>query len=323
MFTPSYFDEKKSKTMYVPETLRVIKEAEEYRDLHVIKSSFEDTDNKTALFIIDPQNTFCNKDGELFVEGAEEDMIRLSKFIYENVAKITSIHFSLDTHTLYQIFHPSFWIETATGRHPSPMTIITVKDIDSGTYKPALFPVECRDYVEQLEQTGKYSLMLWPYHGLLGTVGHAIASVLYEAAVFHATVRTKQFNFETKGTHPLTENYSVLSPEVKKVSNKVVGQFNTKFFQTLMSHDRVYIGGEASSHCVLNTIEDLLREIKSSDPDLAKKVYILKDCMSPVGAVKDAQGNVIVDFPKIAEEALARFSSEGMNIVESTDPVIF
>lgn len=43
--------------------------------------------------------------------------------------------------------------------------------------------------------------------------------------------------------------------------------------------------------------------------------------MSPVPAIEDDSGNMIVDFPQIAEDALDRFEVEGMNIVYSTDDI--
>jgi nicotinamidase-related amidase len=44
----------------------------------------------------------------------------------------------------------------------------------------------------------------------------------------------------------------------------------------------VIIAGQAKSHCVAWTIDDLLTEIQSQDPSLAQKVYLLEDCSSPV-----------------------------------------
>jgi len=44
----------------------------------------------------------------------------------------------------------------------------------------------------------------------------------------------------------------------------------------------VIIAGQAKSHCVAWTIEDLLNEINGSDAALAQKIYLLEDCTSPV-----------------------------------------
>ena len=88
--------------------------------------------------------------------------------------------------------------------------------------------------------------------------------------------------FETKGESPLTENYSVLSPEVEQIRSRKVGRFNRSFFNKLLSYDRIYVFGQAKSHCVLSTLQDLLEQIKTIDKKLLKKVWILEDAMSPV-----------------------------------------
>ena len=100
---------------------------------------------------------------------------------------------------------------------------------------------------------------------------------------FHSIVRSSQTQFEIKGNHPLTENYSVLSPEVLEDNQgDNIASKNTKFLNKLLSFDKIIIAGQAKSHCVAGTVEDLLTEIKQINPNLAKKVYLLEDCTSPV-----------------------------------------
>ena len=319
---PAFYDKNKVGDIYLAREALVAEAAVDYASTHGIKPAIEDK-AKIALFGIDIQIGFCQPSASLFVPGAVEDSARTAEFIFRNLDKITETYFSLDTHRAYQIFHPAFWLDNDTKKHPAPFTLITVDSIKSGKYSPLFFPHECLAYCEELEKTGKYVLCIWPFHTMLGSVGHAMVPAVYEAALFHSIARRKQIHFETKGVHPLTENYSVLSPEVKKVRGKVVGQFNTNFFKALMDNDRVYILGQASSHCVKTTIEDLLAQIKSTEPELVKKVFIVEDCMSPVSAVTDGHGKVIIDFPKIAVDALDRFRVEGMNVVKSTDSIVF
>ena len=318
---PSFYDASKVGDLYLSRKAMIAEEAADFAKLPGVTPAVDDK-FKIAVFGIDVQNDFCLTSGSLSVPGAVEDSARICEFIYKNLGLITEMHFSLDTHKAYQIFHPSFWIDSTTGKHPAPFTLVTVAEIKSGRYVPALYPHECIAYCEELEKTGKYVLCLWPYHTMLGCVGHAMVPAVFEAAMFHSIARRKQTKFETKGVHPLTENYSVLSPEVKDVAGRVVGQFNTKFFKALMENDRIYIVGQASSHCVKTTIEDLLREIKAVDPSLVDKVYILEDCMSPGPAITDpVSGAVIVDFPKMAKDALDDFRAAGMHVVKSTDVV--
>ena len=86
--------------------------------------------------------------------------------------------------------------------------------------------------------------------------------------------------------------------------------------------DRLLVAGEASSHCVKNTLEDLLRWIGDRDPALARKVYVLEDCMSAV-AVRDPArpGELLADFTDSARTTLDRCRDAGMRVVRSTVPM--
>ena len=324
--TPKFYERDKVKEIFLPRYDRILAEALEYQKKFGIRPAVEDQ-NRIAVFSIDEQIGFCVPGASLFVPGAVEDSIRGCEFIYRNLDIITDIHYSMDTHRAFQIFFPTFWVDKE-GNNPAPFTMISSDDIREDKWKPALFPLEAEAYVKALEASGKYVLIIWPFHTMLGSVDHALVPAAFEAILFHSIARQKQTGFETKGINPLTENYSVLEPEVKqlKVGGNMtnLGQFNTKFFKALMENDRVYLKGEAKSHCVKATIESLLDQIRKDDPELVKKVYILEDCMSPVPAVRDAVGNLLSpDFPKLADEAIEQFRAAGMNVVKSTDPVEF
>jgi nicotinamidase-related amidase len=116
-----------------------------------------------------------------------------------------------------------------------------------------------------------------------------------------------------KGDRPFTEHYSVIGPEVTRgPKGEVLGSHNNRFIETLKGMDAVLIAGQAKSHCVAWTISDLLDDIKASDPSLARKVYLLEDCTSPV-VVPGA------DFTEAADAAFARFAEAGMHRVQSTE----
>jgi len=100
----------------------------------------------------------------------------------------------------------------------------------------------------------------------------------------------------------------------------VLAQRNTQFLSTLLSADAVIIAGQAASHCVKSTIDDLLDEIAAADPALARKVYLVTDCMSAV-AVPDGRGGFLADFTDQAQAALQRFADAGMHLVTSTTPI--
>jgi nicotinamidase-related amidase len=90
---------------------------------------------------------------------------------------------------------------------------------------------------------------------------------------------------------------------------------NTQLVETLLEYDAVVVAGQAKSHCLAWTIEDLLGDIRERDPELARKVYLLEDCTSPV-VIPGA-----VDFTEEADRAFARFAEAGVHVVRSTDSV--
>ncbi len=325
---PSFFDPQKVGQVWrVPYEERARQGKEWARQHHLQPAAFDQT--KTWLMLIDVQNTFCLPEFELFVAGrsgmgAIEDNRRLCEFIYRNLGSITQITATLDTHQTMQIFHAIFLVD-ADGNHPAPYSMISADDLRQGRWRfnPALaghFDITPEygqqrliHYAEELEKKGKYALTIWPYHAMLGGIGHALVASVEEAIFFHSIARLAQPHFEIKGDRPFTEHYSVIGPEVLHgPQGEVLGEHNPKFIETLQRVDRLVIAGQAKSHCVAWTVADLLEDILATDPSLAQKVYLLEDCTSPV-VVPGA------DFTDQANEAFARFAEAGMKIVRSTE----
>jgi nicotinamidase-related amidase len=293
------------------------------------------------LLLIDLQKDFCFPEGALYVggrsgRGAIEDNHRISTFIYRNLPHISEITCTADAHLPHQIFFPSFWLDEG-GKQPPAHTQVTVDSVRSGKLRPnpeiahwiaggsqEWLRRQVEFYCRELERAGKYTLYLWPPHCLLGSEGQAFAGVIQEARLFGAFTRGWRASVVLKGDHPLTENYSVLSPEVLlRHDGHPMAQRNTRLLKTLLESDAVIVAGQAASHCVKSTIEDLLGEIQTIDSKLARKVYILRDGMSAV-AVPDpgSPGKFLADFTPQAEEALEKFAAAGMHVVESTVPVV-
>jgi nicotinamidase-related amidase len=331
---PEHFDPKKVGEVWrVPYRERAT-QAKDWAKQHSIQPASTDQ-NQTCLLIIDAQNTFCLPEFELFVggrsgSGAVDDNLRLCEFIYRNLNAITTIAPTMDTHTALQIFHRIFWIDEA-GEHPIPAaTSITLEDVQKGIWKvnPAIahsisgdnfsaLEKQAFHYVKKLSADGKYPLTIWPYHSMLGGIGHALVSAVEEAVFFHTIARNSQALFEIKGGNPLTENYSVLRPEVLEgFDGNPIAEKNAKFIDKLLDFDAVIIAGQAKSHCVAWTIDDLLTEILARDPNWAKKVYLLEDCTSPVVVPG------VVDFTEQADAAYQRFAAAGMNVVKSTQLIL-
>ncbi|KKI99435.1 cysteine hydrolase family protein [Prochlorothrix hollandica] len=329
---PNHFDASRVGAVWrVPYQQRAA-EAKAWAKQQAITPAAKDK-TRLCLMIIDAQNTFCIPDHELFVGGrsgmgAVDDNQRLCQFIYRNLGVLTEIAPTMDTHTTMQIFHALFWVNDA-GEHPAPMTMITYEDLQKGVWKanPAIafslaggnymaLQNHALHYAKSLSDAGKYPLTIWPYHSILGGIGHALVSAVEEACFFHNIARHSQTRFEIKGGNPLTENYSVLCPEVLDGSDgRPIAQKNARFIQRLLEFDGVIIAGQAKSHCVAWTIDDLLTEIQAKDPQLAQKVYLLEDCTSPVVVPG------VVDFTDQANAAFDRFAKAGMKVVRSTTAI--
>ena len=304
------------------------KDARDWALQHGLQPASADQTN-TWLLLVDVQNTFCIPEFELYVAGrsgtgAVDDNRRLCEFIYRNLGEITQITATMDTHQAMQIFHAIFLVDEQ-GEHPAPYTNVTAEDARTGRWKfnPALashFRISAEEgqehlkhYTTRLEEKGKYALTIWPYHAMLGGVGHALVSSVEEALFFHSVARLSQPDFEVKGDRSFTEHYSVIGPEVEKdPQGEILGEHNNKFVEILKGVDRLVIAGQAKSHCVAWTIADLLNDLRKEDDALAQKIYLLEDCTSPV-VVPGA------DFTEQADEAFANFAEAGMHLVKSTD----
>lgn len=324
--TPKHYDASKADQVYQISYQNLAQDGAAFKAANGITDAATDK-FKIALMPIDMQNTFCVPGFELSVLGAPEDSKRLAEFIYGNMGRITKIFPTMDTHKAMQIFHSLFFLDS-NGNHVPAMTMISSDDLIKGVYvvNPAVaaslgvsytaLRKHVIHYADSLSKRGKDKLVIWHYHAMLGGIGHALVALIEEAIFFHTIVRNSESGTEIKGGNPLTENYSVLSPEVLDTyDTTTIAQRNSRFIEKLLNYDMLIIAGQAKSHCVAWSIDDLLTDIMSKDPSLAKKVYLLEDCTSPVVIPG------IVDFTDQANQAFERFRNAGMHIVKSTDPI--
>lgn len=326
---PEFFDPNHVSEVWKVDYAARAEDARRFAARHNLKPASASTE-RISLLLIDVQNTFCIPGFELFVggqsgNGAVEDNVRLCEFIYRNIGNITHIIATMDTHMSQQIFHPIFFVD-ADGNHPAPYTDIHSDELQSGKWKlnPALAPQfgiapeygqqMMIHYAESLKKTGKYALTVWPYHAMLGGIGHALVPAVEEAIFFHSHTRIDQPHFAVKGDKPFTENYSVVGPEVLTgPMGEILGEHDPQFIQHLQEVDKLYIAGQAKSHCVAWTVQDLLDDILKTDTELAKKVYLLDDCSSAVVVPG------VVDHTEAANDAYEWFAKAGMHVVKSTD----
>lgn len=329
---PVFFDPRNAESYnYAPNLNQLFDDATAWAKQHGIKPSGKDA-FRIHVLNIDDQKDFLHPQGSLYVggrsqRGAVEDSARKAAWIYRNLHHITDMTFTMDTHFSQQIFVRSMWLGE-DGQHVPTFTEIPTEKVVTGKIRPnpavaswlcdgnyGWLQKQMEHYCKELEKKGKYTLLCWPFHCLLGSPGHSLLGLLNEAQFFHAWARGAQSNCEVKGGHPLTENYSVLSPEVlTRHDGKALAQRNTSFVKKLLSYDAVIIAGQAASHCVKSSIDDLLDEILVQDPKLAAKCHILTDCMSSVVTPYR-------DYTPETEAALAKFANAGMKLHKSTDPL--
>lgn len=323
---PKHYDASKADQIFKVGYENIAIDALAYKKQFAITDAATDR-IKIALMMIDVQNTFGIPGFELFVGGAPEDHKRLTEYMYKNIGRISKIFATMDTHKAMQIFHALFFLD-ASGKPVPAMTMISSDDLIKGKYviNPGVaaslgvpytaLAKHAIHYTQSLEKKGKYKHTVWPYHGMLGGIGHALVGIIEEAIFFHTVVRNSESGIEIKGGNPLTENYSVLSPEVLDTfDGTAIAHRNATLIQKLLDYDMLVIAGQAKSHCLAWTIEDLLTDILAKDPALAKKVYLLEDCTSPVVIPG------VVDFTDEGNKAFERFRAAGMHVVKSTDPM--
>lgn len=251
--------------------------------------------NKTLL-IIDPQNDFCDipealtmgNKPTLPVPGSHNDMIVLSDYIKNHSDNFNEIIVTLDSHNIIDIAHKLWWVDK-DGNHPSPFTVITLKDIENGVWVPSkLNDLEyAKFYVYELEKASKYSFIIWPEHCLIGSWGHNVHSVLAQSLSEWTAKTGKNVEYVLKGLNPLTEHYSAIKAEVEldEHTNR-----NIKLLNKLAFSDELLVAGEAFSHCVSSTVFDIKDYFEEND--VKTKITIFENCTSPVYGFEEASKNI-------------------------------
>lgn len=254
-----------------------------------------------VLFLaIDVQQDFMDN-GALGVPGSHKDVERMTKFIYDNMDKISNIAVSIDTHTPHQIFHPCWWVDE-NGNNPAPYTVITLADLDAGKWKPVIMPKESREYVKHLEQDGKKQLCIWSYHCIQGTTGCALENQFANMVYFHSVAKKSVVKRLVKGTDPLSEMYGIIKPEYDTHN-----YINIDFLNQLESYDKIIIAGEARDYCVYESLKQML-DYYNNRPEVLSKVYVLEDCMSSIGD-KAAVDQMYLDLQKVYQFNIVRSDS--------------
>jgi nicotinamidase-related amidase len=270
------------------------------------------------LLIIDPQVDFCRPGqnaqdparGALYVDNAENDMANVASLIEKFGSKIKKIHVTLDCHHLIDIAHPNMW-RNSDGKHPDVFTIFGSKEIREGTWKPVYPSLTQKfiNYCETLESTGRYPLCIWPPHCLIGSEGNSVFPVLFDALRKWEETNNDNVDYVSKGSNPFTEHYSAVKAEVPESEDSTT-QINTPLIEALKSANKILIAGEAGSHCVKYTVEDIADGFM--DDTYIQKMILLTDGVSPVQSP-------FVDFPAIQTQFITDMKARGMKTAVTTD----
>jgi nicotinamidase-related amidase len=249
------------------------------------------------LLVIDPQNSFCDPNGSLYVPGADEDMKRLAGLVTRLQNKLDDIHVTMDSHRLIDISHPSWW-KDSSGNHPSPFTIITVADMKDGRWTTTLPSASKRTlhYLQELERRQRYAHCIWPPHCLIGDEGHCVFPELAASIREWESKRFAMTDFVTKGSNPWTEHFSAVQAEVPDPEDPST-QINSSLISTLERADIILLAGQARSHCMANTVRDVAANF--GDPSYVRKLVLLTDCTSDVPGFEHLGNEFLADLQKL------------------------
>lgn len=257
---------------------------------------------KIHLISIDPQWDFCHegvtgydpanpdpnpavdavkRPGNLAVAGAQADCERLAKLISKGKKKIDDISVTMDSHRVIHIASPCFWRDE-NGNQPAPFTVVKKDDVCGKNPKWRPFNPGnqkwAEEYVTKLEQKGRNALCIWPPHCLIGSHGWQVYTPVFNALREYEQEEWATINWLVKGDDPYTEWYSAVMADVEiKTNTKTM--LNTGFIDTFKSADLILITGQALSHCVRFTFEDVFTTLGDK---AVRKFMLITDTTSPV-----------------------------------------
>ncbi len=276
--------------------------------------------HRTELLIIDAQNDFCDLPERycpvdpvsaerlapaLAVPGAHADMLRLAAFVRAHAAALAAITVKLDSHHRVDIAHPPFW-RSDTGAPVAPFTTISAAELRAGAYAPrdSAQLARAQAYLDALEASARYRLMVWPVHCQIGSWGHGLHADLAAACNAWEDAKLQAVACVIKGDNPWTEHYSALQAEVPDPADPGTAM-NRSLLARLDRADTLLIAGEAGSHCVRASVEHLVEHLPSGRPD---RLVLLTDCISPVAGFEAEQA-----------EFLAAMAARGVRLARSTE----
>lgn len=250
------------------------------------------------LLIVDPQNDFCDLPdshlprlgGEaptpaLAVPGAHDDMLALAGFIRNMGARLRDVTVTLDSHPYVAIERTTFWRDR-NDLPVAPFTPIPADSVAAGHYRPITAPDMVLAQLRRLEARGRHTLIAWPVHCVTGTWGHNIHADVAKALNGWELRTARAVRKAPKGEYPFSEHYGVFEAETP-VATAVSTHFNAELARHVTRDvDILVVAGEASSHCVAASVEQLLEGLRFQ---ALPQIVLLTDCMSPVPGFEQAE----------------------------------
>ena len=245
-----------------------------------------------SVFLIDQQQGFAQKGEPLYVEGAENDEIKLISFLKSHTEFISNYFTSRDYHPKLHIGDSEYWL-TDDGINPDVFTEISPDDYFSRKYIP--LNTEnlpwCNYYFGELKNKNK-THTIWPPHCKENTESSDYSKKL------KSFFNTNNINVKEKlkGTGK-SEQYSAFLAEVIDPSDDST-RFDYKLFNSLIANDLIFFSGQAKSHCVRQTVEDFLQHYTKLN-NYKPIVVILEDTMSNVPGFESIGDKFLKDINEI------------------------
>lgn len=232
------------------------------------------------LLLIDPQNDFCDQEAAaLPVPGACADLTRLSEWMGRMESVLDDIIVTFDSHPSVAIERTSFW-QDAEGRAVAPYTFVRLDDVVGGNIVPRQpkYRDAVIDFLRRLSERGSDGLIVWPVHCVLGTWGHNLYAPIAEAIASWERTHQRVVHRVLKGEAMLNEHFGVFEAEVPTPDIPAT-MYHVALAERLLDNTtQLIVAGEAASHCVAKSVEQLLRYARDPLPE----IVLLTDCMSPV-----------------------------------------
>jgi nicotinamidase-related amidase len=246
------------------------------------------------VFGIDFQKAFVRTGEPLCPTGAFDDVVRFANFITAADADIVDVFLTIDQHPVDHIGHPGWWL-TDSEEHPAPFTLVTPALLATGAIRAA-DPAK-QEYAERYIGT-LGGAMIWPVHCVPGTDSYELSNNLLAAVrSWENSGPGRIATMIKKGYHLDLESFGIFEPEFK-IPGSILTDFNDNLLLSLLFGDLpIVIGGEARSHCVKRSVEQMVQRIQQYllGFDL-KKIVLLTDCMSDVAGFEEQGAKFLSDM---------------------------